>query len=250
MPRSRHLLLLGVTVYAFAVLRQFPADVAVGWFAPDNVKLYGVSGSVWDGRAEAIAPPGGLTLGVTDWQVSGLWLLTGRLKGSLGTQLDDSSRINTDFSKPFLGSSLALSDAQGIVDLAVVPANLRPNGVTGKVGLSFEQLQLDNFWPLSAEGSVNLVDLRLQRPRGIELGTFELLFDGQSEDPLLGQVTDTRSDISINGTLSLATDRSYLFEAKATAGPGANRDVADALPLLGPSEPDGSVSLSFSGTVE
>ncbi|MEO1575433.1 MAG: type II secretion system protein N, partial [Pseudomonadota bacterium] len=85
MKRTRNLILLGVVVYVFVLLRQFPADVAVGLFAPDNVKIYSASGTVWDGRAEAIAPPGGITLGATDWRVSGLWLLTGRLKGEFGT---------------------------------------------------------------------------------------------------------------------------------------------------------------------
>lgn len=250
MKRTRNLVLLGVAIYFFVLLKQFPADVAVGLAAPDSVKLYGVSGTIWDGRAEAIAPPGGLTLGQTDWRVSGLWLLTGRLKGEFGTQLDDTSRLNGQFSKPLLGQSLSLSNAQGILDLALLPADLRPNGVTGRVGLSFDRVALDALWPTAAQGSINLVDLTLARPSRIELGTFEVSFDGSSEDPLVGTVTDTRSDISVDGTLTLAADRSYVFDAMAAAGPGANRQVADALPMLGPTEPDGRVSMSFSGTVD
>ena len=121
---------------------------------PDSVTIYSASGTVWDGRAEAIAPPGGITLGATDWRVSGFWLLTGRLKGDFSTQLDDTSRLNGGFSKPLLGQSLSLSDAQGILDLALIPANLRPNGVTGRVGLSFDHIDLDAMWPRSAQGSI------------------------------------------------------------------------------------------------
>lgn len=250
MKRTRPLILLGIAVYLLALFRQFPADVATGLFVPEELKLYGVSGTVWNGRADAVAPPGGLTLGATDWQVSPLWLLTGRVKGEFGTQLDDTSRLNAGFSKPFLGNALALTDAQGILNLDLLPAEMRPNGVTGRVGMSFDRIVLDAMWPQEAQGSINLVDLSVQRPRRIELGTFEVSFDGTTEDPLVGAITDTRSDISIDGTLALAQDRSYLLEARLMAGPNADPDVAQTLTFLGEENADGSVDVSYPGTVQ
>lgn len=246
----RRLIFLGLAVYLLVVVRQFPANVAVNWFAPEGVGIHGVTGTVWEGSAEAISSGAPVTLGETDWTVSALWLLTGRVKGTLATQLSDTSRLNTRFSKPFLGDGLALSDTQGILDLNVLPAELRTNGVVGRIGLAFDSVDLNAMWPTSVAGSVDLVDLSITRPRRVELGSFEVVFDGQSEDPVVGKVTDTRSDIKINGTLSLAQDRSYAFEGQALAGPGADRNVADTLPLLGPSDEEGRVTLGFSGTID
>lgn len=236
-------------MYVFVVLWRFPAALAAHWFAPDTLTLYGVSGSVWNGRAAAVSAGSNVTLGATDWTIGPLWLLTGRVKGTFGTGLDASSRIQSGFSKPFVGDGFVLSDLQGIVDLSALPSDLRMNGATGRIGLAFDRVQLDAMWLDTLEGSVSIVQLALSRPRAIDLGTFELTFDGQSSDPIIGLLSDTASDISIEGTLSLGLDRTWVLDARALAGPNADRDVRDALPLLGAREADGRTALSFSGTV-
>ena len=44
-------LVLGVGAYLAFALVLFPADVAYRWLAPDTVRLSGVQGTVWSGRA-------------------------------------------------------------------------------------------------------------------------------------------------------------------------------------------------------
>lgn len=247
----RRLIIFGVVLYALFIVRQFPAAVVAGWVVPENVKLYGVRGSIWNGSADAVDPgAAGVVLGESQWTVSPLWLITGRAKGTLATELNESSRVEAGYSKPFLGKKIHLSDIQGILKLDSLPVAMRPNQVNGNVGLSFESLTLDDMWPAAAQGSVDLVNLQLSRPRSVELGSFEVVFDGQSTDPLVGKVSDTRSGLTIDGTLSLSSDRSYLFEGNALATPDADRSIADGLQFLGATNTDGSVALSFSGTVE
>ncbi len=244
----RRLIIAAVLFYVLLVLHHFPADVAAHWVLPESVKVYGIEGTIWSGSAEQVDPgAAGIVLGDTRWTINPLSVLTARASGTLSTQLDERSRLNTSFSKPFFGQSLALSDTQGIIDLSAVPAALRPNQVAGRVGLSFDTLRLDAMWPTRAQGSVDLVDLQLSRPSQIDLGSFEIVFDGSG---VVGKVADTDSDISVNGELSLAADRSYLFEGSALAGPNANRNIADALQFLGAQDADGRVALSFSGTVD
>jgi len=248
----RSLIAVGFVVYLFFVARNFPADVAVSWFVPDTATVYGVEGRVWEGSATAIDPgiAPGLQFGATRWTVSPLWLLTLRASGTFSTQLGENSRINTAFSKPFFGQKLKLSETQGILDLTALPAALRPSQVSGKVGMTFDSLTLDALWPVNATGSVDLVDLQLSRPTSAKLGSFEVLFDGGDGETLVGQVADTDSDISLEGTLTLAADRSYLFDGTALAGAGADRNVADALQFLGAVNSEGRVELRFDGTVD
>ncbi|MFK7886192.1 MAG: type II secretion system protein N [Gammaproteobacteria bacterium] len=247
----RRLIILGVVLYALFIARQFPADVVAGWVLPDTVKVYGIRGSIWNGSADAVDPGAAdIVLGDTQWTISPWWLLTARAKGTLSTDLSESSRVEAGFSKPFFGSKLHLTDIQGILKLDALPVAMRPNQVNGNVGLSFESLTLDKMWPAAAQGSVDLVNLKVARPRAIDLGSFEIVFDGQSSDPLTGTVSDTRSGLNIDGTLALATDQSYLFEGNALATPEADSAVAEALQFLGPINTDGTVALSFSGTVE
>ncbi|MFK8018068.1 MAG: type II secretion system protein N [Gammaproteobacteria bacterium] len=249
----RKLILAGVLLYVFLVARDFPADVVAGWFVPEPVKVYGVSGSVWSGSAEAIDPGqagSGLTLGATSWTISPLWLLTARLRGTLSTQFDEGSRLNTAFSKPLIGKTLKLSKAQGILDLAALPEPMRPNQVVGRVGLSFESLTLDAMWPVGADGTVDLVNLNLTRPTSVELGSFEVVFSDADDSEITGIVADTDSEIEVEGTLSIKPDRSYFFTGSALAGPDADSNVARSLPFLGIPDDSGRVALTYEGTIE
>lgn len=60
--------LLGLVVLAW----NFPARWALPWITPrlHGALLQGVSGSVWDGRAESVVLPDGRVLGRAAWQVS------------------------------------------------------------------------------------------------------------------------------------------------------------------------------------
>lgn len=248
----RRLLIFGFVLFAGFVLLRFPADVAAGWFAPDTVTVYGARGTVWSGEADAIdTGVPGVVLGATEWDIGPAWLLTGRVRGRLHTRLGDSA-LRTGFSKPLVGDALRLMDLNAILTLEALPRNVLPQPARGRLGMSFEELDLDAMWPVAATGSVDLVDVEVIQGRRVVLGSFEILFDGTTdpERGLIGRVADTDSTLSVTGTLALGADRSYLFEGGAKAGAETPADISQALTFLGTPEPDGTVGLSFAGTLD
>lgn len=248
----RRLIIFGIALYALFILRQFPADVALAWFSPQSVTVHNASGSVWSGEAQAIETNvPGLTLGQTSWQISPLWLLTGRVRGEINSRFADSA-IRTGFSKPFIGSGLKLSNANGIVTLDTLPKSLLPMPAEGRVGVSFDRLVLKNLWPHAVAGTVDLVDLAVVQGQRIELGSFEILFDGEqdTQGAVTGTVADTDSTLTVSGYLTLGNDRTYLFEGFAKASAQTPSDIADGLQFLGTPDADGNVALSFAGTIE
>lgn len=244
-------LIFGVVLFLAFVLLRFPADVATGWLAPEAVTVYGARGTIWDGEADAIdiGVPG-LMLETTEWRIRPAWLLTGRVRGRLHARFGDNA-LRTGFSRPLLGDRLRLFDTNGILNLETLPRQLLPQTARGRVGVSFEDLLLDALWPVAVTGSVDLVDVEVVQGRRVALGSYEILFDG-SVDPergVVGRVAATDSTLSVTGSLSLGANRAYLFEGDAKAGPDTPADISQALTFLGTPAPDGSVALSFSGTV-
>ncbi len=251
----RRYLLIGLAVYVVYLLAGFPAQVALHWFAPEGVKGYGVEGSIWNGRAQAISA-GPTVIGETSWRLSRTWLLAGKMSADIKASIGR-SRVNTGASRFVFGSHLKLRSLQGIVYADDLPpallAGLRNQGITGlegRIGLSFQELVLADGWPSDARGSVDLVELDVATPFGAEqIGSYEVLFDGRSDGELNGQLADTDGPIALQGQVTFLPERGYRYRVVATPKPGAPQSIVQALSATGKPAPGGGAEFSDQGTL-
>ena len=75
-------LALGVGAYLAFVLVSFPAGTAYTWFAPPDLMLTGIQGTLWKGRAAA-GTVGDLALRDINWDIHVLRLLIARLSAEV-----------------------------------------------------------------------------------------------------------------------------------------------------------------------
>ena len=78
MARRKTLIVLGAITFLVVIVATFPARVASQWFVPEQVRLGGVSGSIWSGQANEVAI-GPEYFSNLSWDLKPLRLFTGSL---------------------------------------------------------------------------------------------------------------------------------------------------------------------------
>jgi hypothetical protein len=151
----KRLIILGLAIFFAVLLTTFPARVAYNWFAPADLQLAGIAGSVWNGSA-AEAKAGGAYVRNVTWKFSPASLLSGRI-GFETTSNPASGTMRVEIAiSP--GGALLLSDLSGQLPLDLLHPTLQQNGIRGDLALDFDSIFIENGTPVAAEGSLTIHD--------------------------------------------------------------------------------------------
>ncbi len=239
----KRLIIAGVLVFLVVLVVSFPARVAYRWFAPPDLQLSGISGSVWKGfAAEGLA--GGAYLQSISWQLKPSALLTGELAFETSAS-PAAGTVNTDVAIG-LGGSLALTNLSGSVPLDLVHESFQREGFNGDLGLQFDELVLEDGLPVTANGSITVNDFFSRYLSAGVVGDFRA--DFTSADGLItGNVEDVSGVLDVAGVISINVDRSYSFIGQVAALPGAPPSIEQQLRLLGSADERGRRPFRFEG---
>jgi general secretion pathway protein N len=243
---------LAVIAYLVFALITLPASVIVNRVQLQGVTIAGVEGTIWNGNAQVVRI-GATHLGSMSWKLHALPLLT--LRGSADFKLS-----RTDgFAQGAItasGQQVDFKDLTAALPIAALPPQVAPGGWTGSVNAKLARLILENGWPTSAIGTVDVVDLTGPARKPVNLGSYQLKFPAESQvkspaaDTLVGSINDIAGPIQIAGTIQLkSSDRSYLLDGLVATKPNAPADFTRTLEFLGPPDAQGRRQFSLSGTM-
>jgi len=164
---------------------------ALVWFMPASwalpllqaqwrgVRMEGVSGTVWEGRAEQVSIAGGPQLGSLAWTLSHRALL-----GQI--------RAHVDLTQPQLhlqgqlqrtsSTQIDLSDVTLSMDASMFgPQPMLHGQPQGQLDLQAPQVQLQGYWPMQLDAAGTWSHAAMRTPAGsVPLGTLRLAVTGQS----------------------------------------------------------------------
>ena len=170
----------GILVFLFFLIAYIPASqVTTRVSLPENVSLYGVSGTVWEGKAEQVIVDG-LPVNNVRWDVHTLWLLIGDLHISLkGGNVRSADAIS--FSGPlttgvFSTDRISVSNFSAYVPVDRVLAQVSlplPVNASGRFKLTIQTLDYDGQCnELNGQGSwLNAAVAGTQGP--IDFGSYD-----------------------------------------------------------------------------
>jgi general secretion pathway protein N len=236
MKKTWPLVALGIGAFLLLALVTLPASAVLSFSHPPGVTLSGVSGTIWNGRAQA-ARSGNLHVGSVEWDLDVLALLTGKLGADVKITRSDG----------FAQGSIAVSGARvtmrglnASLPLTALPPNM-VRGWTGTATVKLTQLALENAWPVAATGTVVVADLIGPPNRPVPMGGYKVVFpEGATADGLKGALSDTGGGpLAVNGTIDVNKDRSYVVKGLVAARPGAPSDLARQLEILGAPDAQG-----------
>jgi general secretion pathway protein N len=251
MNRTATLTLLGLLAFLILLIATLPARILLDRIPAIAVSK--VSGSIWSGSAESMSVQG-VALGRTQWRVSALPLLRGRL--DIDATVNPPDGRGAARCAVRLDQSVSCSRVVASLPLQALPLDSLPPGWTGRVDVDLSRLEIENGWPIGARGRIDVTDL--QRPSGTGLtsfGSYRLVLPapeaeaGAKEDTVVGALQDLSGPLAVNGTLTLSRDRTYVIDGRVAARPEAPRDLARSLEYLGPPDAQGRREFSLAGSL-
>jgi len=239
---------LGVLAYVVFALVTLPASVVIPRVQPQGVTLAGLDGSVWNGSAEVLQV-GGIHAGSIEWDLHVLQLFGLRAAADIKLKRTDGfAQGGVSVGK----QRVELDNFSASLPLNLLPPQFAPGGWTGSVNARLADLTLADGWPVSADGTIDIVNLTGPARRPANLGSFQVKFPVQSNEAntLVGSVNDVEGPLRIAGKIQLkSTDRSYLLEGLVATKPDAPAELARTLEFLGPPDTEGRRPFSLSGTM-
>ena len=204
MTRKR-IAVLGVMTFLVGTFGLFPARAAYQWFVPEQVRLSGISGSIWNGKASA-GRVAGIYFTNLKWSFKPLSLFGGKFAidasvNAAGGQISLTAGVG-------ISGNVAVNDLVASLSLSDIHPALRANRIEGMVNMQIDSLVLKNGWPAEAEGSIGVGNLVAAAAGPDPLGNFHVDITTQDGD-VIGLVKDVGAILDVTGTLRLADDRSY-----------------------------------------
>ncbi len=227
---------LAAGVYVAASLALFPAGTAYRWFAPPEVNLAGVEGSIWRGRA-ALASVTEFGVYDLEWSISPWAVLTGRLNAHVQARQPDGF-VDAEISAGL--GSIRVVNLQATTSLATINQAVPVGDVQGLISAQLSALELEQGWPVRAVGQVRIAELEtpLLMPSGpsdlIPLGNYVVqLIDSGTAD-IRGTFEDQGGPVDVEGSFTLSSDRTYELTGLVAPRPDAPQEIVQAMVFLTP----------------
>lgn len=243
MRSGKRLILAAIVTLVAGLIITFPARVAYQWFAPGELKLSGINGSIWRGNA-AQGSARGVYLTNVKWRFQPLALLTGKLEFATSSN-PASGFLDADIAFG-AGGSLTMSDVAAAVSLASMADALPLSGIEGDATLQFDQIVIKDGVPIEAVGTVNIANLVSRYLSPDKLGDYRAEFQ-TADDGILGSVEALSGVLDLAGTIRLTKDRNYEFIGQVAAKQNAPVGITRQLQFLGTANSRGQREFRIEG---
>lgn len=241
------LLALGVGAYLAFAIASFPASIAYRWFAPDELALASIEGTVWRGSA-AYGGFGGISFSSLQWQLHPAALVTGAVSVTAETNIAG-GLARADIRAR--GSRLTLSEVRASVNLASLPGLLPFRGVTGNLTAMLDRFELDDGWPVGAAGTIRLAGLAgppvfpVPGVSTLQVGNYLVRFAPGNATAVVAAIVDEGGPLELSGQIVLNPDRSYRLEALIKPRAQADDVLIQGLQILAPPNASGQHSFQY-----
>jgi hypothetical protein len=245
--RAFLILLLIVIVVAGVVAATLPASTAYKYFGDKlgALKLSGLSGTIWDGRASS-AQVFGQELGALTWQLKAKPLLTDAI-------------VDVHFNLDG-GAVAASADARrsqlGVIDVSNgtfhFPASLASPALDipqlnllGDIDGAIDHAQVNGVLLTNANGTLHWKNAAVSGAAQAQLGDLEADFLSDANGAIQGTARDLGGPLKLDGTFTVGGGN---FNVDAHLAPrDGNAQVAEALRYIGQPEAHGGSHLIISG---
>lgn len=237
----------GLAVFLVVLILYLPAS----WVAsalPPQVRCNELGGSVWHGECLGLQYQGA-ALGDATWNLAPSGAIQGRLSGDVevrGSAVNARADLDTRFSGVGEFRNVALNALLDPALLPQVPAQQR-----GTLTANLARLELgEGFAPHAIQGTVELRDFRQVGARPLDLGSYQVTFDGHAaqDGALTGKLRDLGGPYIVDGTVKLAPPNGYLVQGYITGRTAEAERIVREITLGAMPDASGRSTFSFEGS--
>lgn len=249
MRRRNLLIAIGAVVYLLFVVTLIPARLLGALVPADVISMSDLTGSLWRGNAQTV-DVAGIQLRDANWELHPSELLLGRLALTLDAKWN-TGYVRGDVAVGMTGS-LRLREVEIAGPLGPVLRRMNLSGNGGELAVDVAELDIVEQWPTRIVGSLRVgrLPLSMLGVSGAALASYALDFDADAaqDGTIPGVLTDGGGPMEVIGEVRLTPPGNYTVQARVKARPEAPPDLANALMLAGPKQPDGSHDFQMSGS--
>lgn len=241
---------IGFAFYLVFLLVTFPANMTYSMLEqrlPPQLKLYGVTGSIWGGQAE-LAVWQGKRIERIKWQLHPASMILGQLSATVSAkqgkhylQGDIGFSSSSEFSVKDFQASLPISEIKSM--LRALPVKL-----DGSVTLKLDELEVDEGLPREAIGTIVWHSAAVSAPQKVVLGDLKVDLT-TTEEGVKAVLSDNGGPLKAEGVLMLKEGGSYQFNGKFAARDKQQKVLEQSLRFLGSPASNGDISVSYSGAL-
>jgi hypothetical protein len=240
--RRAVLVAAGLVALFAGLVVNFPARLALDWFAPSGLRAWGVEGTLWRGRAAELALDD-RSLGALSWRARSAAMLVLRPTWDLDLRRPDGyARGRVGFS--IFADRQRITDLEATLALGTLPPAIVPLGVGGQLQASLQRLDLERGWPTAIVGRAMVRDLSLPGVI-ITFGPLSFQFPEQGGAPA-GEIVATEGPLLLDGRLELPARDQWRFRAEVAPGQDPPRELIEGLAFIGEDLGGGRRLLTFS----
>jgi hypothetical protein len=204
----------GLAVFLGVLVVYLPAS----WFSfalPGGVRCATLGGSVWNGECLGLELSGA-RLGDATWNLAIGRAFSGRLVGDLDVR-GAAAAARADFDLSFGGSG-ELRNVVARFPLDPAFSAQMPRDYRAQISADLKHLVLADGAARRIEGTMEVRELREVRPQPVDLGSYQVSFDGveQPDGKVLGNLHDLGGPFIIEGTVALAPPNEYNVQGYIT----------------------------------
>jgi hypothetical protein len=252
MPKQTWLIFFGLSAYLAFAINQFPASTAYRWFAPSELSLTGVEGTIWSASAR-LGSYEQFYFENLNWKLDPVQLLLFRITGEIEASFLGGF-ISTRAS--FFDNQALLTSLRGGTTMSALREFLPIRGTEGQINLDLDEVSFIDSWPTHAQGTITLrsvaVPPLVPNSNGtlIQLGNHFITLDETPEGGLSGSFSDQGGPIESSGSWMLNMNKDFLIEGVLKARPSADAALIQGINFM-TSEPDeaGNREFSFAGSL-
>lgn len=238
----KRLITVGLVVGFVGLLLLFPARVAYQWFAPPQVVMSGISGTVWQGQARE-ATVDGFYLRDLSWRFKPLTLFTAKLGLSIDTRFA-SGFASGDVAVGF--STVKARNLQANLPISAIKTAAAFGATGGSVSADIAELVVDDGLPVVADGTLEIAGLMLPMVQREPIGGFKAeMFT--TDSGISASIEDTAAVIDLAGSLQLANDGAYEFNAQIGASERTSPQLREQLKFIGAANERGQYEINYNG---
>lgn len=248
--KKRVYIVTAVVSYLALLITTMPVNT-VSSIINDNspVKIRGVSGTIWHGKAFSVDINNSIQLQSTEWSFTVWKLLLGQLAIDIETQYLDNN-INSEIGTSFLGRYFindlsATILAKDLAQLAEIPLAQ----LSGLISLNITHAQWKQGELPIATGEINWKDAAVTITDTASLGNVSILLNESEQQLLNADISNQGGDIKISGNAELVPETDYALNITLTPTATAKNNIKQSLGLFAQKQSNGDYVLKKSGSL-
>ena len=233
----------GVLTFLAFLVATVPAHLAIHQL-PQQIKISGIDGTLWNGRAAHLQIQD-FALGEVQWNFKPLHLLLGRIAAEVQFDRPDLQGQGNLIVK-LNGIGIENVDIKGDSTLLDTYLSSFGTSVSGEIDLKIQSLHINNIGPQAADGHLIWRNASILTPSTLTLGDVECNLE-QLNDAAVVNLKNNGNAITLSGSAELKPNWDYATNIRLEPTSITPRQVKQALLLFGRSDSKGAVTLQQSG---